>query len=119
MRSWPAIAVLAAGVAATLAACGDRSVEQMTAIKDKVCACKTSSCAEQELKLVPEHIASTHRTQVIARDVLDCLARLQAAERPTTDPDAEGPEGAEGAHAEDEVPAIVPRIVAPASAKTQ
>jgi hypothetical protein len=72
----------------TLVACNEQDAERLTAIKVKVCACKTASCAEQELKHVPESpIKSTHRTQAIARDLLDCVARLQDAERPTTDPD--------------------------------
>jgi hypothetical protein len=72
----------------TLVACNEHDTERLTAIKLKVCACKTASCAEQELKRVPESpIKSTHRTQEIARDLLDCVARLQEAERPTTDPD--------------------------------
>jgi hypothetical protein len=72
----------------TLVACNGQDAERLTAIKVKVCACKTASCAEQELKRVPESpIKSTHRTQGIARDLLDCVARLQDAERPTTDPD--------------------------------
>lgn len=42
------------------------------------------------MKGVPkEAIASTHRTQTIAREMLECLAKLTAAERPVTDPDAE------------------------------
>jgi len=72
----------------TLVACNDQDAERLTAIKMKVCACKTASCAEQELKRVPEApIKSTHRTQEIARDLLDCMARLHEASRPTTDPD--------------------------------
>lgn len=85
VRSWLAILV-------TLAACRDPVVERLAAIKAEVCACKTASCGEQAMKLVPQGtIKSTHRTQTIARDMLDCLAKLQAAERPTTDPDAEDP----------------------------
>jgi hypothetical protein len=77
----------------TLVACGDHDNERLTAIKSKVCACKTASCAEQEMKLVPEQsIKSTHRTQGIAREMMDCVARLQEAERPSTDPDEEGAE---------------------------
>ncbi len=83
MRSWLAILV-------TLAACHDHNTERMTAIRDKVCACATASCAEQEMKRVPESaIRSTHRTQEIARELLDCFAKRQAAERPSTDPDDE------------------------------
>lgn len=40
---------------------------------------------------------SNHRTQTIARAMVDCLARLEAKERPTTDPDAEG-SAADGAN---------------------
>jgi hypothetical protein len=84
VRSWLAILV-------ALAACNDHGVQSLTKIKAKVCACKTASCAEQAMKLVPqEAIESTHRTQGLARDMLDCLAKLQADEQPTTDPDAEG-----------------------------
>lgn len=83
VRSWLAILV-------TLGACADSDTERLSAIKAKVCACTTASCAEQEMKAVPEQaIKSTHRTQGIARELLDCVARLQAAERPDTDPDAE------------------------------
>jgi hypothetical protein len=75
-----------------LAACNDHGVASLTRSREKICACKTASCAEQELKLVPQDtIQSTHRTQVIARDMLSCLAKLQASERPVTDPDAEDP----------------------------
>jgi len=83
----------------TLAACNDHGVESLTKIKAAVCACKTASCAEQAMKLVPqEAIESTHRTQGIARDMLECLAKLQASELPITDPDAEG-SAAEGSAA--------------------
>lgn len=85
MRSWLAILV-------TFAACRDPQIERLATIKAEICACKTASCAERAMKLVPQGtIKSTHRTQTIARDMLDCLAKLQAAERPTTDPDAEEP----------------------------
>ncbi|HSS00297.1 MAG TPA: hypothetical protein VLM79_24735 [Kofleriaceae bacterium] len=75
----------------TLIACGEHDTERMIAIKSKVCACKTASCAEQEMKVVPEQqIKSTPRIQGLARDMMDCIARLQEAERPSTDPDDEG-----------------------------
>ena len=98
MRSWLAILV-------TLAACNDADVERLTTIRASVCGCKTASCAEQAMKRVPEMpIKSTHRTQEIARELLDCLAKLQAAERPTTDPDAEDSA---------EPPASAPPVAAP------
>jgi hypothetical protein len=75
----------------TLAACNDHGAASLAKIKAQVCSCKTATCAEQAMKLVPQDtIESTHRTQGIARDMLDCLAKLQADERPITDPDAEG-----------------------------
>lgn len=80
---WLAVLVMLAG-------CTDHGAERLTRIKSEVCACKTVSCAEDAMKGVPrEAIESTHRTQTIARDMLDCLAKLTAAERPVTDPDAE------------------------------
>jgi hypothetical protein len=87
-------------ILATLAACNDHGAASLKAIEAKVCACKTASCAEQEMKLVPqEAIESTHRNQVTARNMLECLAKLQADELPITDPDAEG-SAAEGSAAE-------------------
>jgi len=83
VRRWLAILV-------TLVACNDHGVDRLSRIKAKVCACKTASCAQEEMKLVTrETIEPTHRTQAIARDMLDCRAKLEDAERPTTDPDAE------------------------------
>jgi hypothetical protein len=128
VRSWLAIVVV---VVAGLGGCRNRDVERLTAIKDSVCACKTVSCAEQEMKVVPQTtIKSTHRTQAIARDMLGCLAKLHDAERPVTDPDAEEPldeelEPEPGAAPDDEssdesaAPASGPRTSAPASAKTR
>ena len=87
MRSWLATLVTCGG----LIGCNDHGAAALTSIKTKVCACKTASCAEQEMQQVPQRaIASNHRTQGIARDMLDCFAKLQAGERPSTDPDEEG-----------------------------
>ena len=91
----------------TLSACKDHEVERLTAIKAEVCACKSTTCAEQAIQRVPQApIKSTHRAQALARDMLDCLAKLQAAERPTTDPDAEDSAAAPP-------PAVPPPAVAP------
>lgn len=93
MRTWLAILV-------TLVACKDPGIERLEAVKAKVCTCRTASCAEQEMKQVPQGtIKSTPRAQALARDMMSCLAKLQEAERPTTDPDAEG-SAAEGPAAE-------------------
>jgi hypothetical protein len=114
VRSWLAILVT---LAACNAACNDRAVERLTAIKAEVCACKTASCAEQAMKQVPQDtIKSTHRMQAIARDMLDCLAKLHEAERPTTDPDAEDSASERPATPP---PVSDPRTAAPASAKTR
>jgi hypothetical protein len=134
VRSWLAIVV----VVAWLGGCRNRDVERLMTIKDHVCACKTVSCAQQEMKGVPESaIKPTHRTQAIARDMLGCLARLHEAERPTTDPDAEidpaldddesGVESepeqeadtAPAPQPETKAPATAPRTSAPASARTR
>ena len=84
------VACLGACLAACLAACTDPSVERLTDIKRGVCACKDTRCADQAMSEVPKAaIRSTPRTQAIARDIMECRARLEAAERPSTDPDAE------------------------------
>jgi hypothetical protein len=102
----------------TLAACHDPDVERMAAIQQTVCACKTASCAEQEMKRVPSAaIKSTHRTQELARELLDCLSRLQSDERLSTDPDDEQAPDTEPGAAR---PAPSgPRTGVPASAETR
>ena len=79
-------------ISVALAACGDREAARLEHVKEAVCACKTSSCAELAMKDIPKSdIKATHRAQVIARDMMDCLAKLYEAERPSTDPDAQAP----------------------------
>lgn len=81
--------VIPVACVAWLTACGDRDVAQLERVRDRVCACKTASCAEAAMRDVPQHdVRSNRRTQQIARDMLDCLARRYDAERPVTDPDA-------------------------------
>jgi hypothetical protein len=110
------VACLAACLAAGLVACTDRGVERLTAIKRGVCACKDTGCADQAMSEVPKaSIRSTPRTQAIARDIMDCRARLEAAERPSTDPDAEV-DGDGSAAAAGSAPASAPPQVAPAPA---
>jgi hypothetical protein len=77
---------------ALAAGCRDPELTQLEQIKSEVCACKTASCGEEALKRVPQNeVASTHRSQTIAREMIDCLAKLYEAERPTNDPDAPAP----------------------------
>lgn len=78
-------------LAVALTGCTNADVASLTEIKAKVCACKTASCAEQELGRVPQGaIKSTAKARELSRGMIECLARLEAAERPATDPDAEG-----------------------------
>ena len=70
--------------------CRDPGLAQLEDIRDDVCACKTSACAEEAMTRVPQdHVESTPRSQKIARAMLDCLAKLYAGERPETGPDTE------------------------------
>lgn len=72
--------------------CADHESEQLALIKRDVCECKTSKCAETALAGVPkDDVKASHRARGIAREMLDCLAKLYAAERPMTDPDAPPP----------------------------
>jgi len=84
--------LLVISVALGTAACGDREAMRLEKVKEAVCACKTSSCAELALKDVPKDEAkASPRSQAIARAMLECMAKLYEAERPSTDPDAANP----------------------------
>lgn len=73
-----------------LAACGDSQEAKLERVKDAVCACKTAGCAEKAMKDVPQkEIESNHRTQKVAREMVDCLSKLYDEGKPTTDPDAD------------------------------
>lgn len=95
----PRALVIAAALALAGAACRDARLEELRSIRDEVCACKTVACGEAAMKRVPQdEVRSDHRAQKLAREMIDCLAKLYAGDRPSTDPDAEGPEpGAEAA----------------------
>lgn len=72
-----------------LAACGDHELENVSRVRDEVCACKTVVCADTALaKLPSNNVKSTPRSQKIAREMLDCLADVYSTDRPTIDPDA-------------------------------
>lgn len=83
------VTILVASVMA-FAACKDRDLERMAAIKREVCACKDAACADQAMNHVTGSLKSNARIQALARDMVECRARLEAADRPNTDPDAEG-----------------------------
>ena len=75
--------------------CRDEGLVRLEDARSAVCKCKTAECAEGAIKLVPQaQVKSTARSQKIAREMLDCLAKLYAKTRPTTGPDA-GPLPAE------------------------
>ena len=90
-------------ISVALWGCGDPEAAQLFRVKEAVCACKTTACAQAALNEVPKpEIKSSHKSQRIVRDMLDCLARIYDEERPSTDPDAP----------------TVPETSAPASART-
>jgi len=70
-----------------LAACGDRDAAQLEIVKREVCACDSVACAEAAMKHLP-HGGGTpsHRDQAIARDMVDCLAKLKDAAQPQLPP---------------------------------
>jgi hypothetical protein len=80
------------------AACRDPRLEELASIRAQVCACKTIACGEEAMKRVPERdVRSDHHAQQIAKAMMDCLAKLYVADRPSTDPDAEAPDPDPGA----------------------
>ena len=80
---------LAAVICISLAACGDSQEAKLAKIRDQVCKCESPGCAEVAMKQVPKAaIESNHRTQKLAREMLDCLAKLYA--KPKADPDGDG-----------------------------
>lgn len=92
------------------AGCRDEALEQMRALKLEVCACKDVACGEAAMKKIPQgNVPSDHRTQAVARQLLDCMAKLYAKDQPVTDPDAE---------AEPAGSATTPGSADPASART-
>lgn len=78
------------GVALALSACADHELAKLETVRDEVCACKTIACADAAMAKVPaKNIESTHKSQKVAREMLDCLADVYETNRPTLDPDAE------------------------------
>lgn len=78
---------LALGAAA--AGCGDPQLARLSEIREDVCACKTAACGEEAMKRVPElAIESDHRSQKLAREMIDCMAKLYLASRPGTEDEA-------------------------------
>jgi len=84
--------LLVISVSVCLTSCRDREAVRLEKVKAAVCACKTASCAELAMKDVPQDdIKVSRESQDLARQMLDCVARLYEAERPVTDPDSPAP----------------------------
>lgn len=76
-------------IAIALAGCRDPELVRLEEAREEVCACKTAACGDAAIKRVPQDgVNSTHRTQQLARDMLDCLHKLYMQDRPDADPDA-------------------------------
>ncbi len=90
-------------ISLALAACRDDQEARLAKVKDTVCACKTAACGEAALKDVPQKdVKPSHKSQLIAREMLDCLAKLYDSEHaaaPSGDDDASDPESAPAASA--------------------
>ena len=75
---------------AVLAGCEDKQLARLETVRSEVCACKTPACAEAAMaKLPKEDIRSDHRTQAIAREMLDCVSKVNEAAKPPEDADAD------------------------------
>ena len=86
-----------------LAACGDKQLAQLEAVRAEICACTRPACAEAAMSKLPkENIRSDHRSQALATAMLDCLGKITfAANAAVTaeDPDAMGSAGQPGSAA--------------------
>ncbi len=73
---------------AFLAGCRDKGITKLEALRDELCACKDAACGQAAMAKVPSvEVANSHRSQTIAREMLDCLSKLTDAERPAKGPD--------------------------------
>lgn len=76
-------------VALVMGACEGSEAEKLEKVRDQVCACETATCAEAALDKVPKgKVEASPKARRIAREMLDCLAAIHEAARPTQDPDA-------------------------------
>lgn len=83
-------------IAIALAGCRDPELVKLEETRAEVCACKTAACGDAAMKKVPQDkVHSTHRTQQVARDMLDCLHKLYLQNAPNVDPDADADDAAD------------------------
>jgi hypothetical protein len=79
-------------VLVALLGCGNKQVENLEQIRDEVCACKTPQCAQDAMKRVPQDkLKSGRKMQLVAAEMMNCVAKINERDRPSTDPDAETP----------------------------
>ncbi|HEY5934158.1 MAG TPA: hypothetical protein VIU61_05985 [Kofleriaceae bacterium] len=77
-------------IAIALAGCRDPELVKLEETRAEVCACKTVACGDAAMKKVPQESAhSNHRTQQLARDMLDCLHKLYLQNQPGTEPEVD------------------------------
>ncbi|HEU0033684.1 MAG TPA: hypothetical protein VFQ53_23820 [Kofleriaceae bacterium] len=86
--------VLLLAIAFMALGCRNKAIDQLEDIKREVCACKDVACGEAAMKKVPqpqERVEQSPKSQQLAREMIDCMAKLYLAERPSTDPDEAAP----------------------------
>jgi hypothetical protein len=89
---YPATVRIGLAILVTLVACKNPDVERLNDVKRAVCACKDATCADQAMaKLEKTSIAKSPKTRAVAKEIFDCRSKLELDERPSTDPDTEGP----------------------------
>lgn len=79
MRAAPVLVALALA-----GACRDAQLENLEALRDEVCACKTVRCVDEAMKRVPPPDGeSSHRHKKVARRMMECVAERYQAPSPT------------------------------------
>lgn len=78
-------------VLVALLGCGDKQLESLEVVRDELCACKTPACGDAAMKKVPQKLKSDPKIQRVAAAMMECRAKLERADRPTTDVDADEP----------------------------
>jgi hypothetical protein len=74
-------------IAIALCGCRDPELDQVRAIKEEVCKCKSVDCGETAMQKLRPRDKPSAREQALANDMLNCMSRLYLKERPETDPD--------------------------------
>lgn len=80
MRILSGVRALVFGLAATalLLACGDKEVDQLLRVRDRVCTCHDTACADAALADVPtKDVHATPRAQGIANEIFRCVAKVR------------------------------------------